>query len=77
MTTRAAVQPAHASGVSDLRVRNPRRHKSEIAVKLFLSRKTIEAPLGRILAKLGVRSRTELTRLVIQNGLGKGGERNA
>jgi DNA-binding CsgD family transcriptional regulator len=49
----------------------------EIAAKLFLSRKTIEAHLGRIFAKLRVRSRTELTRLVIQNGLGEGGEGNA
>lgn len=49
----------------------------EIAAKLFLSRKTIEAHLGRIFAKLGVRSRTELTRLVIQNGLGERGEGTA
>jgi DNA-binding CsgD family transcriptional regulator/tetratricopeptide (TPR) repeat protein len=42
----------------------------EIAAKLFLSRKTVEAHLGRIFAKLGVRSRTELTRLIVQNGLG-------
>ena len=44
----------------------------EIATKLFLSRKTIEAHLGHIFAKLGVRSRTELTRLIIQNGLSEG-----
>jgi DNA-binding CsgD family transcriptional regulator len=44
----------------------------EIAVKLFLSRKTIEAHLGHIFAKLGVRSRTDLTRLIVQNGLGEG-----
>jgi DNA-binding CsgD family transcriptional regulator len=43
----------------------------EIAAKLFLSRKTIEAHLGRVYAKLGVRSRTELTRLAVQNGLGE------
>jgi DNA-binding CsgD family transcriptional regulator/tetratricopeptide (TPR) repeat protein len=43
----------------------------EIAAKLFLSRKTIEAHLGRIFAKLSVRSRTELTRLIVQNGLGE------
>jgi DNA-binding CsgD family transcriptional regulator len=43
----------------------------EVAAKLFLSRKTIEAHLGRIYAKLGVRSRTELTRLAIKNGLGE------
>ena len=47
----------------------------EIAAKLFLSRKTIEAHLGRlgrVYAKLGVLSRTELTRVVVQNGLGEG-----
>jgi DNA-binding CsgD family transcriptional regulator/tetratricopeptide (TPR) repeat protein len=43
----------------------------EIAAKLFLSRKTIEAHLGHIFAKLHVRSRTELTRLIIQSGLGE------
>ena len=41
----------------------------EIAAKLFLSHKTIEAHLGHIFTKLGVRSRTELTRLIVQNGL--------
>ena len=44
----------------------------EIAAKLFLSRKTIEAHLGRVYTKLGVRSRTELTRVAVQNGLGEG-----
>ncbi len=41
----------------------------EVAAKLFLSPKTIEAHLGHIFTKLCVRSRTELTRLIIQNGL--------
>jgi DNA-binding NarL/FixJ family response regulator len=41
----------------------------EVAGKLFLSCKTIEAHLGRIYAKLGVRSRTELTRLIVQKAL--------
>jgi DNA-binding CsgD family transcriptional regulator len=36
----------------------------EVAVALFLSPKTIEAHLGRIYGKLGVRSRTELARLL-------------
>ena len=73
----AAIRPAVATPASQL---TPREFQicalvahgasnPEIAAKLFLSRKTIEAHLGRVFAKLGVRSRTELTRLVIQNGL--------
>jgi DNA-binding CsgD family transcriptional regulator len=42
----------------------------EAGSRLFLSAKTIEAHLGRIYRKLGVRSRTELAALVAQGGLG-------
>ena len=62
-------------GIPDLRARGQGATNPEIAVKLFLSRKTIEAHLarlGRVYAKLGVLSRTELTRVVVQNGLGEG-----
>ena len=41
----------------------------EAASRLFLSAKTIEAHLGRIYRKLGVRSRTELAALVASDGL--------
>jgi DNA-binding CsgD family transcriptional regulator len=37
----------------------------EAGAKLFLSPKTVEAHLGRIYRKLGVRSRTELARKMI------------
>jgi DNA-binding NarL/FixJ family response regulator len=37
----------------------------EAAAALFVSRKTVEAHLTRVYRKLGVRSRTELTRLLI------------
>jgi DNA-binding CsgD family transcriptional regulator/tetratricopeptide (TPR) repeat protein len=40
----------------------------EVAEKLFLSVKTVEAHLGRIYGKLGVRSRTELARRFAQEG---------
>lgn len=42
----------------------------EAGSRLFLSAKTIEAHLGRIYRKLGVRSRTELAALVAHKGLG-------
>ncbi|MGH3692497.1 MAG: response regulator transcription factor [Pseudonocardiaceae bacterium] len=40
------------------------RNNSEVAASLFVSRKTVEAHLTRIHRKLGVRSRTELARLL-------------
>ena len=46
--------------VSELVVQG--RSNKEVAAELFLSEKTIESTLTRIYAKLGVRSRVELTR---------------
>jgi DNA-binding CsgD family transcriptional regulator len=37
----------------------------ETAAALFVSRKTVEAHLTRVYRKLGIRSRTELTRLMV------------
>ena len=42
---------------------------NEVASALFVTPKTIEAHLGRIYRKLGVRSRSELTRRLISEGL--------
>lgn len=42
---------------------------SQVAGALFMSRKTVEAHLTRIYRKLGVHSRTDLTRVVLQGGL--------
>ena len=47
----------------------------EAGSRLFLSAKTIEAHLGRIYRKLGVRSRTELAARVAHEGLGADGTR--
>jgi DNA-binding CsgD family transcriptional regulator/tetratricopeptide (TPR) repeat protein len=38
----------------------------EVAASLFVSRKTVEAHLTRVYRKLGVRSRTDLTRLLVE-----------
>ncbi|GCD47927.1 helix-turn-helix transcriptional regulator [Streptomyces paromomycinus] len=44
-------------------------NNTEAAVSLFVSRKTVEAHLTRVYRKLGVRSRTELTRLMASGEL--------
>ena len=49
----------------------------EAGSRLFLSAKTIEAHLGRIYRKVGVRSRTELAALVAHEGLGADRTRSA
>jgi DNA-binding CsgD family transcriptional regulator len=41
----------------------------EVAAALFVSRKTVEAHLTRVYRKLGIRSRTELARLLLANGI--------
>ncbi|OAA20994.1 ATP-dependent transcriptional regulator [Frankia sp. EI5c] len=41
----------------------------EVSAALYVSRKTVEAHLTRIYRKLGVRSRTELTRLLLTEGV--------
>ena len=44
------------------------RSNKEVAAALFLSDKTVENNLSRIYAKLGVRSRTELARTLLERG---------
>jgi DNA-binding NarL/FixJ family response regulator len=41
----------------------------EVAAAWFVSRKTVEAHLTRVYRKLGIRSRTELARIVLANGI--------
>nr|WP_281386656.1 LuxR family transcriptional regulator [Jiangella mangrovi] len=52
------------------------RRNREIAAELFVSVRTVEAHLGRIFRKLGIRSRTELTGIVVagldDDGVGAG-----
>ena len=44
-------------------------NNNEAASALFVSRKTVEAHLTRAYRKLGVRSRTDLTRVLTSEGL--------
>jgi DNA-binding NarL/FixJ family response regulator len=44
-------------------------NNAEAASALFVSRKTVEAHLTRVYRKLGVRSRTDLTRVLVSAGL--------
>jgi DNA-binding CsgD family transcriptional regulator len=45
------------------------QNNAEVAAALFVSRKTVEAHLTRIYRKLGARSRTELARILLANGI--------
>ncbi|MET0929070.1 MAG: LuxR family transcriptional regulator [Aeromicrobium sp.] len=50
------------------------RSNDEIALTLFVSRKTVEAHLTRVYRKLRIRSRSDLTRLVVGQTAGTGSE---
>lgn len=45
------------------------RNNAEVAAAMFLSRKTVETHLTRVYRKLSVRSRTELTRMLVAHGM--------
>jgi DNA-binding CsgD family transcriptional regulator len=45
------------------------QNNNEVAAALFVSRKTVEAHLTRVYRKLGIRSRTELVRILLANGI--------
>jgi DNA-binding CsgD family transcriptional regulator len=45
------------------------QNNAEVASALFVSRKTVEAHLTRVYRKLGIRSRTELARILLANGI--------
>jgi DNA-binding CsgD family transcriptional regulator len=45
------------------------QNNAEVAAALFVSRKTVEAHLTRVYRKLGIRSRTELARILLANGI--------
>jgi DNA-binding CsgD family transcriptional regulator len=46
------------------------QNNAEVAAALFVSHKTVEAHLTRVYRKLGIRSRTELARILLANGIG-------
>jgi len=50
------------------------RSNSEIAAALWLSEKTVEKYVGRILEKLGVNTRVEATIWAVQGNLRRGGK---
>jgi DNA-binding CsgD family transcriptional regulator len=45
------------------------QNNAEVAAALFVSRKTVEAHLTRVYRKLGIRSKTELARILLANGI--------
>ncbi len=45
------------------------RNNAEVASAMFVSRKTVETHLTRVYRKLSVRSRTELTRMLVAHGM--------
>jgi DNA-binding CsgD family transcriptional regulator/tetratricopeptide (TPR) repeat protein len=45
------------------------QNNAEVAAALFVSRKTVEAHLTRVYRKLEIRSRTELARIMMANGI--------
>jgi DNA-binding CsgD family transcriptional regulator len=60
----AAVQRAHPTEQRIAQLVGEGKKNREVAEALFISVKTVEANLSRIFHKLGVRSRTELTRRI-------------
>ncbi|MFI6071829.1 AAA family ATPase [Actinoplanes sp. NPDC051343] len=76
----AGVRPLPSAGPSLLDLLSPQEiqvaraiagglNNAEAASVLFVSRKTVEAHLTRVYRKLGVRSRTDLTRALVAAGL--------
>ena len=45
------------------------KNNCEVSAALFVSRKTVEAHLTRIYRKLGIHSRVELTRVLLESGI--------
>jgi DNA-binding CsgD family transcriptional regulator len=74
---RAADWLGRQSGLEELspqelqvaRIAGRGQNNVEVAAALFVSRKTVEAHLTRVYRKLGVRSRTELARILFANGI--------
>ena len=65
---RGSARPAHPHRAAGGRAGRGRAAQPEIAARLFLSGKTVEANLSRIYRKLGVRSRTELAATLAGTG---------
>ena len=74
---RATVWVGRHSGLQELspqelqvaRIAGRGQNNAEVAAALFVSRKTVEAHLTRVYRKLGIRSRTELARILLANGI--------
>jgi DNA-binding CsgD family transcriptional regulator len=70
----AVADPASLAGLSPqelqvARIAGRGQNNLEVAAALFVSRKTVEAHLTRVYRKLGIRSRTELARILLANGI--------
>jgi DNA-binding CsgD family transcriptional regulator len=74
---RATDWPGRHNGLKELspqelqvaRIAGRGQNNAEVAAALFVSRKTVEAHLTRVYRKLAIRSRTELARILLANGI--------
>jgi DNA-binding CsgD family transcriptional regulator len=68
-STRSGVDQLTAQELQISRAVACGKNNVEVAAALFLSRKTVEAHLTRIYRRLGIGSRTELTRAIVESGI--------
>ncbi len=63
------LQVLSAQELQVARIAGRGQNNIEVAAALFVSRKTVEAHLTRVYRKLGIRSRTELARILLASGI--------
>jgi DNA-binding CsgD family transcriptional regulator len=69
VSTHNGLQQLSPQELQVARIASRGHNNAEVAAVLFGSRKTVEAHLTRVYRKLGIRSRTELTQILLANGI--------